>query len=59
MMVVLLVWIMTAVKLQEQKLSDIESYLHVEYAELIADVEKHFDDDAEFPCCSCKWLFQR
>ena len=47
------------IKLQEQKLPDIESDLHVEYAELIADVEKHFDDDAEFPCCSCERLFQR
>ena len=47
------------IKLQEQKLPDIESDLHVEYAELIANVEKHFDDDAEFLCCSCERLFQR
>ena len=47
------------IKLQEQKLPDIESDLHVEYAELIANLEKHFDDDAEFPCCSCERLFQR
>ena len=47
------------IKLQEQKLPDIESDLPVEYAELIADVENHFDDDVEFPCSSCKRLFQR
>ena len=45
------------IKLQEQKLPDIESDLHVEYAKLIADIEKHFDDDAEFPRSSCERLF--
>ena len=34
------------IKLQEQKFPDIESNLHVEYAALIANLEKHFDDDA-------------
>ena len=36
-----------------------ESDLHVEYAEIIADVEKHIEYDAKFPCCSCERLFQR
>ena len=45
------------IKLQEQKLPDIESDLNVEYAELIADIEKHFDDDAEFPVAAASGCF--
>ena len=44
------------IRLQEPKLPDLKSDLHVEYAELI---EKDFADDAEFSCCSCERLFQR
>ena len=47
------------IRLQEPKLPDLESALHVEHAELIEVIEKDFADDAEFPCCSCERLFQR
>ena len=47
------------IRLQQPMLPDLESDMHVEYAELIADVEKSFADDAEFPCCNCERLFQR
>ena len=47
------------IRLQEPKLPDLESDLHVEHAELIEVIEKDFADDAEFPCCSCERLFQR
>ena len=47
------------IRLQQPNLPDLESRLHVEHAELIAEVEKKFSDDAEFSCCSCERLFQR
>ena len=47
------------IRLQEPKLPDLESDLHVEHAELIEAIEKDFADDAELPCCSCERLFQR
>ena len=47
------------IRLQEPKLPDLESDLHVEHAELIEAIEKDFADDAEFPCCSCERLYQR
>ena len=47
------------IRLQEPKLPDLESDLHIEHAELIEAIEKDFADDAEFPCCSCERLFQR
>ena len=47
------------IRLQQPNLPDLESHLHVEHAELIAEVEKKFYDDAEFSCCSCEWLLQR
>ena len=47
------------IRLQHHKLPDLELHLHVEHAELIAEVEKRFSDDAEFSCCSCEWLLQR
>ena len=48
-----------AIALQQPKLPDLESDLHIERAELIADLEKRLADDAEFRCCSCEWLQQR
>ena len=45
--------------LQQPKLLDLESDLHVTHAALIAEVEKKFASDVEFPCCSCKRLLQR
>ena len=33
--------------------------MHLEHAELIADVEMKFADDAEFPFCSCERLLLR
>ena len=47
------------IRLQQHKLPDLESHLHVEHAEVIADIQKKFADDAEFPCCSCERLLQR
>ena len=47
------------IRLQKAKLPDLESELHINHAELIAELEKKFADDAEFPCCSCERLFQR
>ena len=47
------------IRLQKPKLPDLESELHINHAELIAELEKMFADDAEFPCCSCERLFQR
>ena len=47
------------ITLQQPKLPDLESDLHIEHAELIADVEKKLADDSEFPCCSCERLQQR
>ena len=38
------------IRLQQSKLPDLESHLHVEHAEVIADIEKRFSDDAEFFC---------
>jgi len=46
-------------RLQEPKLPDLESNMHVEHAALIAEIEKKFADDAEFPCCCCERLLQR
>ena len=45
--------------LQQPKLPDLELDLHVRHAALIAEIEKKFADDAEFPCCSCERLLQR
>ena len=47
------------IRLQQPNLPDLESHLHVEHAELIANVENVFADHAEYPCCSCERLFQR
>ena len=47
------------IRLQKPKLPDLESELHINRTELIAELEKKFADDAEFPCCSCERLFQR
>ena len=47
------------IRLQQPNLPDLETDLYVEHAELIADVEKRFADDAECPCCSCERLLQR
>ena len=47
------------IRLQQPKLPDLESHLHVEHAQVIADIEKKFSDDAEFSCCSCERLLQR
>ena len=44
--------------LQEPGLLDLESYLHVQHAELIQEFEKR-ENDAEFPCCSCEQLLLR
>ena len=49
----------TADMLQEPKLLNLESQLRVDYARMIADLEKKLADDPEFPCCSCEWLHQR
>ena len=38
---------------------DLESELHINHAEFIAEFEKRFADDTEFPCCICERLFQR
>ena len=46
-------------RLQQPKLIDLELDLHVKHADLIAEIEKKFADDAEFPCCSCDRLLQR
>ena len=46
------------IRLQEPKLPDLESDLHIEHAELIEAIEQDFADDAVFPCCSCERLFQ-
>ena len=43
-------------RLQQPKLIDPESDLHVKHAALIAEIEKKFTDDAEFSCCSCERL---
>ena len=45
--------------LQKPNLPDIESVLHVEHAEMIAELEKKLADDPEFACCSCERLLQR
>ena len=42
--------------LQEPSLPDLETYLHVQHAELILNFEKSLEDDPEFPCCSCELL---
>ena len=47
------------IRLQQPNLPDLETDLYVEHAELIADIEKIFADDAEYPCCSCERLLQR
>ena len=47
------------IRLQKPNLPDLESELHINHTELIAELEKMFVDDAEFPCCSCERLFQR
>ena len=44
--------------LQKPNLPDIESVLHVEHAEMIAELEKKLADDPEFACCSCERLLQ-
>ena len=47
------------IRLQQSNLPDVETYLHLQHVELIADVEKKFALDAEFPCCSCERLLLR
>ena len=47
------------IRLQQPNLPDLETDLYIEHAELIADIEKKFADDAECPCCSCERLLQR
>ena len=47
------------IDLQQPNLPDIESVLHVEHAEMIAELEKKLADDPEFACCSCERLLQR
>ena len=47
------------IRLQQPNLPDLESHLHVEHAELIADVGHFLADDAQFPCYSCELLIQR
>ena len=47
------------IRLQQPNLPDLETHMRLEHAELIADVEKKFADDAEFPCCSCERLLLR
>ena len=37
----------------------IERDLKVTHADLIAELQSKFNDDAEFACCSCERLFQR
>ena len=44
----------TADMLQEPKLLNLESQLRVDYARMIADLEKKLAADPEFPCCSCE-----
>ena len=44
-------------RLQEPKLPDLESDLHVEDAELIEAIEKDFADDAEFPAAAVRGYF--
>ena len=42
------------IRLQRPNLPDLETDLYVEHAELIADIEKGFADDAEYPGCGCE-----
>ena len=42
------------IRLQQSNLPDLETYLHLQHVGLIAEVEKKFALDAEFPCCSCE-----
>ena len=47
------------IRLQQSNLPDLETYLHLQHVGLIAEVEKKFALDAEFPCCSCERLLLR
>ena len=47
------------IKVQQPNLPGLETDLHLQHAELIADVEKKFANDAEFSCCSCERLLLR
>ena len=47
------------IRLQQPNLPDLETHLHIQHAELIADVDKKFALDAEFPCYSCERLLLR
>ena len=47
------------IRLQQSNLPDLETDLHLQHVVLIADVEKKFALDAEFPCCSCERLLLR
>ena len=47
------------IRLQQSNLPDLETDLHLQHVGLIADVEKKFALDAEFPCCSCERLLLR
>ena len=37
----------------------IETHLRVTHADLIAELQSKFQDDAEFPCCCCERLCRR
>ena len=45
--------------LQQPDLPDIESDLHIKYADLISKLEKQLARHPEFPCCSCEQLKHR
>ena len=47
------------IRFQQPNLPDLETNLHLQHAELIADVKNKFALDAEFPCCSCDRLLLR
>lgn len=48
-----------SIRLQQPNLPDVETDLHLQHAELIANVEKRFADDGDFPSCSCERLLLR
>ena len=46
-------------EIQQPSLPDLESKLHVQHAEMIAELEAKLADDPEYPCCSCERLHQK
>ena len=40
-------------------LPGLETWLHIEHADLISKLEKDVSDDPEHVCCSCERLFLR